>query len=408
MSDKTNLTKTTIANIPLPPAGKRVRIYDSKVRGLLIDVTAAGVRTFYVRRKIQGVTKWFRLGAFPDMSVEQARAEAERFNSSLAHGDDLTQTRRRAKEEMTLRDLFNEYIERHGKVHTKTWEEMCKEFDRNASSLANRRLSAISYRDAGTLQAKLRRENGLYVANRTVQLLRAVYNKGKKWRLYEGENPFHGLDLYEEKKRKRFLSNDEVGRLLHIAEDLRDVNGAIHDFVKLSLFTGVRKENLLSMRWEHLNIAMRTWTIPGSETKNSESQVIVLHDAEIEILERRLRDQKAANLISPYVFEGTGKTKHLTDPKRSWKTIREKAGIEDCTIHDLRRTLGSALADHNFNLPVIKHALNHKDIKTTASVYANVNDEAAASARAVVQSTWNEAKTTAQKQPKIKRLSDAQ
>ena len=379
-------SKEAIKDLPIP-ADKtaRVRYYDSVSRGLCLRVTGNGAKSFMYYRKIDGkvVSKFF--GAFPDLAIERARGMADEFNSKKSVGEKPWEQSRIAKEEITLRDLFNEYLERHAKKTRKTWQVMQKDFDRFAVDIAGRRLSAITPSMAENLHGELGKTRGTYAANRAVQLLKAVYNKGRMWHLFEGENPFVGITLFAEKPRNRFLSRQEAVKLLaaldkHASESLRDI-------VKLSLFTGVRKHNILSMRWADIDFAHKTWTIP--DTKNGTEQKIALGVNELAILKERKK-------TSLFVFPSGDKSKHLTDIKKSWNTLRNKAGIPDCTIHDLRRSLGAAMASANINIALVKSALNHKDMKTTLSVYALTHKEAERNARESVQAEWLKAEDEAE------------
>jgi integrase len=73
-----------------------------------------------------------------------------------------------------------------------------------------------------------------------------------------------------------------------------------------------------------------------------------------------------------WVFPGRGKSGHLEDAKHPWQRIRERAGVPDVRIHDLRRTLGSWLAASGYSLPLIGRALNHSNVATT-QVYARLS-----------------------------------
>ena len=88
----------------------------------------------------------------------------------------------------------------------------------------------------------------------------------------------------------------------------------------------------------------------------------------IEILKNRL--QKYGN--SGWVFEGTGKTGHLIEPKSGWKRMLNRAEIKDLRIYDLRRTVGSWQAATGANSYIIDGTLGHKDQKSTA-IYARLN-----------------------------------
>ncbi len=375
-------SKKLIDALPVPTgADARMRYYDSVMRGLCIRVTTKGRKSFYFYRKVTGRVVSEKFGDYPDLTVEQARGKAAELNGRIARGQRPWEESAEAKAEMTLAQLFEIYLGRHAKKTRKTWEVMQKDFNRIPLSFRSQKLSQITTSQAEKLHGHIGQVRGQYSANRAIQLLKAVYNKGKAWKLYGGDNPFLGITLFEEKSRERFLTKQEVGRLLKV---LDESTGDVSDFIKLSLFTGVRKANLLSIRWEDISFPHATLTI--GDTKNNTRQVIGLGVNELELLKER---RKVAT--TEFVFPGNGKSGHLVDPKRAWSTLRKRAGIEDCTIHDLRRSLGAAMANANVNIALVKSALHHKDMKTTLAVYARTQTEAVRDAREAVQASWLQA-----------------
>lgn len=388
ITEKINFTKSSLERINLPAAGKRLRVYDLKQAGLLVDVTPAGRKTFYVRRKLAGETIWERIGPIEDISIEQARGKAAELCGKVARGENPSAERLAAKKELTLAELFEFYIETHAKKTRKTWKDMEKDFERKVGDLKTKKVSKISSLMAEELHSSLARTRGPYAANRTVQLLRAVYNKGKRAKVYSGDNPFEGITLFEEKPRERFLSMEEAVRLLVALET--EANDTLRDFLRLSLFTGLRKHNLMSLRWDYINLSSGVLKIP--DTKNGTSQTIALGEHELAIFKSR-----AASSKSPWVFPGSDPSKHITDMKRSWTTLRQKVQVDDCTIHDLRRSLGAGMASANVNIALVKDALHHKDIKTTLAVYARTQDHAVRSAKELVQNQWLESAGLAQR-----------
>lgn len=133
----------------------------------------------------------------------------------------------------------------------------------------------------------------------------------------------------------------------------------------MALLTGVRRSNLLAMKWEEVNLERAEWRIP--DTKNHTPQVITLVPEAIAILRRR--KQNAANI---YVFPSNSTIGHLVEPKKAWQRILKNAGIADLPIHDLRRTLGSWQARTGASLTIIGKSLNHKSSQTTA-IYARLD-----------------------------------
>ena len=131
------------------------------------------------------------------------------------------------------------------------------------------------------------------------------------------------------------------------------------------LFTGARKMNVLSMRWEDVHLERALWTIPL--TKSGDSQRVPLAPAAVELLTRR-RERSNGSI---YVFPGTRKP-HRTDVKSAWDRIRAAASLEDVRLHDLRRTLGSWQAAAGVSLPIIGKSLGHRDVQTT-QIYARLD-----------------------------------
>jgi integrase len=266
---------------------------------------------------------------------------------------------------------------------------MQKDFERNLGQWVNKRASEISEDDVERLHGKLAKERGPYTANRTVQLLRAVFNKGIAWKLVQGDNPAKGISLFEERARERFLSSDEMKKLLEKLAEMAPGNDT-RDFIMLCLLTGARKSNVLSMRWKDVERQLGVWTI--EETKNGSSQTIPLTGAEIALLEQRKDVLKAKYKTLPeFVFPSNSRTGHIIDLKKSWDVLRTSAGIPDCTIHDLRRNLGSWMASENVNLALIKNALHHKDMKTTIAVYARTAKDAVRQGRQVAHTAMLQA-----------------
>ena len=180
--------------------------------------------------------------------------------------------------------------------------------------------------------------------------------------LYDRLNPCKGIKRFKENQRKRFIHPEEFPVFVSALEECN--SQVTKDYIWMSLFTGARRSNILQMKWQDVHLLRRIWRIP--DTKNGESQDVPLVDKAVEILQRRFLSR-----TNEYVFPGTGKTGHLTEPKTAWKTITAKAGMSDLRIHDLRRTFGAYQAGTGASLAVIATSLNHKSLQTT-QIYARL------------------------------------
>jgi integrase len=376
---KFNFTKRALEALRPDEGAKQIYYRDTQTRGLCLSVAKGGTKTFCLYRKIQGRPERVLIGQFPAISIEQARAKADELNSAIAAGRNPAAEVTAIKGELTVGDLFREYIERHAKKK-KTWQEMERSFKNHAGTLASMQLSNVSSAHANRLHSDIGKDVGVYAANRMVQMFKAVFNKGRLWKLYSGDNPFDGITLFTETPRERFLSDEETSQLLKAIE--RNPNEHTRDFITLSLFTGIRKANLAALEWSWIDLKQGTLRVP--HTKNGTSHTTGLGASELAILKRR-REQ---NPDGEFVFPGTGKAGHIMDVKRSWNTLRKDAKLEDVTIHDLRRSLAASMANANINIALVKSAMNHKDIKTTLAVYARTQASVVREARELVQAKW--------------------
>ena len=365
MRKKINFTKVSLTALPLPPAGQRETYHDLKTNGLQIRTTSGGVKTFSVFRWVKGSRRPERvtLGRFPDISIEKARTMAAEINATIAKGDNPADAMRKFRDEPTLRDLFADYLERHAKVHKKSWIEDQRQFDRYMKKFSGRKLSSFQPSDFQRLHHKIGEENGNYAANRLLSLLRAMFNRAKDWGVWTKDNPTQGIKKFKEKSRDRFLQSDELPKFFQALQD--EENEAMRDYFLISLLTGARRANVLSMRWADINFDRKEWRI--EETKSGDPQTIPLTPEVTSILKER---KKQADSL--FVFPGIGKSGHMMEPKSGWKRILTRAGLQDLRIHDLRRTLGSWQAATGSSLHIIGKSLNHKNPSTTA-IYAQLN-----------------------------------
>jgi integrase len=122
----------------------------------------------------------------------------------------------------------------------------------------------------------------------------------------------------------------------------------------------------LSIRWKDIDFNLEHWRVSGEKSKSGQPMIIPLTKIAIEILLKR-----QAVSTSEFVFPGIGVKGHMTSPKAAWKRMVTRSGIENIRPHDLRRSLGSWMANTGASMVIIGGALGHKDQKST-QVYARL------------------------------------
>lgn len=364
MATVINFTKAKLELLPTP-ASARVEYQDGKTPGLKIRVTANNVKTFCVLKRVKGgLPLRATLGRFPDMSIEQARRQAAVILAEIAEGGNPAEVKRALKAELTFADLFNLFIERHAKVHKKTYKNDEQRYHQYLEKpLGNKKLSAIAKDVIATIHAKITSDGHPVVANRVLALLSVVFNRGIEWGITE-TNPCAKIRRNREISRDQYLESNELPAFF--AELRAEPNHTIRDYIWMALFTGARRDNALSMKWSDINFTEDIWRIPM--TKNGTPQNIPLPEPAIKLLKAR---RKIIDKTEVFVFPGIGATGHLVEPKKAWAKILERANITDLRIHDLRRTMGSWQANTGASLSIIGKSLNHKSVQSTA-IYARL------------------------------------
>lgn len=160
------------------------------------------------------------------------------------------------REELRLDELFDIYIKKHAKVYKKTWDKDIEGYNRHIKKkLGKCRVSEIRKDELVEVQQYIRERSGLYASNRTMAVIKTVFSKAIEWGIIKdlNKNPTIGIKKFKEKSRDRFLEADELPRFFEAIRE--EENKDVRDYIMLSLMTGARRDNVLSMQWEEINIS---------------------------------------------------------------------------------------------------------------------------------------------------------
>ena len=366
MERRFKFTKTKLSALPIPPIGKRIQYYDEKVPGFCVMVTDKGSKSYYLYKKIRGNAERIFIAKVDEIPLEKARSQAAELLGLIAKGMNPQESRRAQQGEATLRILFDEVMERHLVPYRrpKTIKEYGRQFQVNLKRWHNRKLSSIHQKDIQALHAKIGKENGPYLANRVLALLKMMYNKASAWGLFNGENPADGVERFPEYSRERFLNSEELHHFFTALDE--EPNTVARDCLWLCLLTGARRSNVQEMRWEDLDMKRALWRIP--DTKSGDPLNLPLTQRAMEVLERRKEEQTHPT----WVFPGSGRSGHIVEMKTVWAKLLKRAEIESLRMHDLRRTLGSWQANTGTSLPILGKSLGNKTASAT-QLYARVD-----------------------------------
>ena len=226
-------------------------------------------------------------------------------------------------------------------------------------ALGPRKVRGLTTADVARLHFDLRIKP--IQANRTLALLSKMLNLAERWQHRPPHsNPCRGIERYPENKRKRYLTGAELARLGEaLAAAERD--GAEHPSAVLALrllaLTGCRRSEILTLRWQEVDMARRCLVLADSKTGAKE---VPIGAAALKVLASAQRAEG-----NPYVCWGAREGGHLVGLQRAWDRLRRAAGIGDVRLHDIRHSFASVGAGAGLGLPVIGALLGHTQAATT-------------------------------------------
>ena len=220
-------------------------------------------------------------------------------------------------------------------------------------SFFGRLLTKITSHDVEAYKSRRLKKVSASTVNRELSLLKSILTRAVEWG-YLIKSPAKSVKLYKIPKRKpNFLTWDEAKRVIETAE------GQMKVFIAIGVHTGLRKVEILSLKWDDISFERRELKVIG---KGGDEEVIPLTNTLYDILHQHPRHIKS-NLVL-YAPSG-GQWKDL---RGGFKKALNKAGIDrHIRIHDLRHTFVSNLfeAGAGKDPRSVMDLARHKDINTT-------------------------------------------
>ena len=319
-----------------------------------------------------------------------------------AGGEPVPKPLSRAGDGPTVAEVAERYFREHLEVRCKPGTARIRRYVIGKHILprfGNLPVSAIRREDVATLHYELRKAPT--VANDAVSALSHMLNRAEAWGLAPaGGNPCRFVAKYKSRKRERFLTHEEfrrLGRVLSTMETQGRVPAPAAAALRLLMLTGCRVNEILTLRWEDVHLEASEIRLRDSKTG---PRVVPLSPAAARVLAGLPR---AAD--NPWVIAGRKAGSRLNRLYRQWYRVRERAGLEDVRIHDLRHSFASRALALGESLPLIARLLGHTKIQTTARYAHLARDSIRVSAARVAASIGKDIMPRAQGRRSVRRPS---
>lgn len=381
---KIKISKTTVDKLTNPP-DERVDYFDTELTGFGVRASKTA-KTYFVMARVNGKLIRHNIGRHGIIDPDQARRKAKSVLGEMTDGVDPNQEKAKSRERgQTLKDIYDQYLAARPQMKRHSVQVDKSLLNCHMADWLNKPIQEISKEMVAKRHLKIAQETKHVTANNAMRLFRRLYNFAMGISAEDSlpQNPVKRLSdtrqWFKEKRRQTIIKDHE---LLAWYSALQKIDNPVtRDYLELLLFTGLRKNEGLTLKWADVDMKGQTFTI--RETKNGNPHTLPMSSALYDLFCRRqdLRENE-------YVFPGRN-GKHLVEPKRQVKSLENISqwilngveteddfkkleqdnpnniipGITFC-LHDLRRTF-STIAEQHVSYSELKRLVNHTDKDVT-------------------------------------------
>ena len=356
--------------------------WDSELTGFGVRVYPSGSKVYVLQSRGPNGLKRVTVGRHGVISANVARRRAAMILNRIKAGEDPV-PKPMAEAGPTLAQVAERYLREHVEVRCKPGTARLRRRVVGRHILpgfGKLPVTGIRREHVADLHYSLRKTPT--AANEAIATLSQMLNRAEAWGLAPaGSNPCRFVAKYRRRKLERFLTQEEFRRLGKVvakleAEGRFPVHAAAA--LRLLMLTGCRISEVLTLRWEDVHLEASEIRLRDSKTG---PRVVPLSPAAARVLAGLPR---AAD--NPWVIAGRRPGTRIPHLTYYWYRVRERAGLEDVRIHDLRHSFASRALALGESLPMIGKLLGHTQIQTTARYAHLARDSVKVSASKVAAS----------------------
>ena len=373
--EATNFLLTSCSPININTDGRQQLL--TKVRSLAFVKNGEYLSGTVYQRKTKRGWRWYINFSFRGRRVRKVALLAQTEEEALVV---LQEEMRKAfdheygietkKKKIIFKDFASEiYLETYAKVRKKSWKSDEKYLKAQLIPFfGEMELAEITPLTVDQYIAK-RQKDGVKnsTINRELTVLKKMLNLAIDWQFDIQENPVKRARYFSEEKYKRdrvLSTEEEISLFRESAPHLKSI-------LTCALQTGMRVGEILSLKWENVNLEKREITIKAESSKSGKARIIPITSSLLYELERLQGGFDKSNPHSDqFVF--LYKSRPVKSIQVAFSSARLRAGIKDLTFHDLRHTFASRLASKGANPVSVKNILGHANLKTT-EIYLHSN-----------------------------------
>ncbi|MEJ1463523.1 MAG: integrase arm-type DNA-binding domain-containing protein [Candidatus Sedimenticola sp. (ex Thyasira tokunagai)] len=345
------------------------------LKGLNIQVTPNGVRSWMLRYvdRFTAKERFHTFGSYPDMSLAEAREEARSLKAKVAAGEPLVEIleERQVDTEGAVKQLLTGYWEDLQDQGKPSWEQVKSRCEKHViPHIGDLMAREVTEDQVIAVLSKIFQAGHRPMANRVRTYLQTAWKWGKSHdrdyryhhdgiRFSLASNPVSDIprDKAAERVDDRVLEWNEIKALWYACTDV--ISLPMRLACQLMLATGgQRPGEIIGLHDRELNLAARTWLLPGSRAKNGLDHMIPLTDTAITIIKQAKRFRGN----SKYIFPKRDEPKESAREDSLYTAVRrycQSTGLPAWTPKDLRTTFKTRGGEVGLSKEIRDRLQNH-------------------------------------------------
>lgn len=347
------------------PVGRsKIEYCSDDKSGLLIECRATNPNqgVYWLRTRINGSNKYFKIGSTTDISLSDARKRVNELKIEIQNNGNYENKSKYKK--LTYSEYFINFFMPYITPRKSTFKRDLEIFNNRLKPVfGHKTLEEITRQDISLFQSKLKASGlGPASCNHPVRTLRRSLGLAEEWEMVS-KNVCRKIPMFYEPPREIYLNEDELRQLMQVIKT--DENRMICMIVLFAVATGARQGEILNAKWSEVNRKKCVLFLPAERSKNGRSRHIPLSRAALAAL-----DEVGTEGNHEYIFTKNGKP--YVDIQKSWQRLRAKCGLSHVPFHSLRHTAASQMVESGFDLLSVGQVLGHRSYRST-QIYSHLS-----------------------------------
>jgi len=366
------LTQAFVKRATCKEGIKKQEFYDDDLKGFILEVRNNGRKTFFLRFTDSQTkkTSYTKIADATVLPLDEAKGKAIKLKRSIEEGKDVVLTSPEPSiKAFTLSQFYHEHYLPFIQSHIKSWRCNDSTFRIHIlPALGHHIMQDITKSDILKSHHALLRSKRLKPSssNKFLTFLNHAFNiamdlesKGIT------SNPLQNIKgVKVNNEKERYLSPFETQALMDAVRTSH--NPHLKHIIPFLILTGARKNECLKAKWKEFDRIKGLWVIPQENSKNKKKRYIPLSLELQDLLDHIPK-------TSPYLFPSPITHKPYANIYHAWFYARNKAGLNDVRLHDLRHTFASTLINNGRSLYEVQQLLGHSTPRMTQR-YAHLSN----------------------------------